>query len=97
MSTSFSHQVGGHPSTILSSPLSSSTLIKPASPVELDFYQSLGPTLAGGEFLREWCPAFYGTLRLQGKLDADGETRDRQGLSDASPDAAPREVSTSLL
>jgi hypothetical protein len=35
-------QVGGHADTILASPLSSSTLIKPASERELAFYQSLG-------------------------------------------------------
>lgn len=92
MATSFTHQVGGHASTILSSPLSSSTLIKPSSRTELDFYQSLGPSL--GEFFNEWCPAFYGTLKLQGKVPTGNE------LSDAlvqPPAEAPPEVSTMSL
>ncbi|KWU43964.1 SAICAR synthase-like protein, partial [Rhodotorula sp. JG-1b] len=59
----FAHQVGGHADTILASPLSSSTLIKPASERELAFYQSLGPSLAGGDFVQTWTPAFYGTLK----------------------------------
>ncbi|GAA5953030.1 hypothetical protein JCM3765_003038 [Sporobolomyces pararoseus] len=87
MTTSFTHQVGGHPSTILSSPLSSSTLIKPASSTELDFYQSLGPSLANGEFMREWCPAFYGTLRLQGKVNGNEE-----GNNELNDETAPSEM-----
>ncbi|GAA6064619.1 hypothetical protein JCM10212_006573 [Sporobolomyces blumeae] len=70
---SFEHQVGGHASTILTSPLSSSTLIKPSSPVELAFYQSLGPSLADGDLVGIWTPAFYGTLSLQGKVNGEGQ------------------------
>jgi len=73
MANSFTHQVGGHASTILSSPLSSATLIKPSSTTELSFYTTLGPSLAGGKFTEEWCPGFYGTLQLQGKLNEEGE------------------------
>ncbi|GAA5987929.1 hypothetical protein JCM10908_007274 [Rhodotorula pacifica] len=65
----FAHQVGGHADTILASPLSSSTLIKPASERELEFYQSLGPSLAGGRFVHDWTPAFYGTLRAHRASD----------------------------
>ncbi|GAA6017722.1 hypothetical protein JCM11491_001182 [Sporobolomyces phaffii] len=87
MATSFTHQVGGHPSTILSSPLSSSTLIKPACRTELDFYRSVGPTLGDGEFMQEWCPAFYGTLTLQGKANAEGhELNDDASTRDAPPE-----------
>ncbi|GAA5882275.1 hypothetical protein JCM1840_005433 [Sporobolomyces johnsonii] len=68
----FTHQVGGHDSTILASPLSSSTLIKPASPRELAFYQHLGPSLADGEFVGLWTPAFYGTLKLEGRVAQNG-------------------------
>lgn len=68
MTTTFTHQVGGHASTILSSPLSSSTLIKPSSSTELAFYTTLGPSLADDKFMEEWCPGFYGTLQLQGQL-----------------------------
>jgi hypothetical protein len=91
MTTSFTHQVGGHPSTILSSPLSSSTLIKPSSPTELNFYQSLGPRLANGEFMREWCPAFYGTLKLQGKMKSQ---QPEPELNDDISSSAPAEVCT---
>lgn len=67
----FAHQVGGHANTILASPLSASTLIKPSSPRELAFYTrlapSLDPTLVG-----EWTPAFYGTLKLAGKVAPEG-------------------------
>ncbi|GAA6032655.1 hypothetical protein JCM8097_004864 [Rhodosporidiobolus ruineniae] len=68
----FAHQVGGHANTILASPLSSSTLIKPASARELDFYQRLAPNLNDGDFLGTWTPAFYGTLKLQGKMGEEG-------------------------
>ncbi|BGP16929.1 hypothetical protein JCM10213_007374 [Rhodosporidiobolus nylandii] len=69
----FAHQVGGHAATILASPLSSSTLIKPASARELAFYQSVGPTLGDGEFIGNWTPAFYGTLKLEGKVGTEGK------------------------
>ncbi|GAA6004232.1 inositol polyphosphate kinase family protein [Rhodotorula paludigena] len=68
----YAHQVGGHAATILASPLSSSTLIKPASARELAFYSQLGPALDDGHFVGEWTPAFYGTLRLEGKVGAEG-------------------------
>ncbi|GAA5854035.1 hypothetical protein JCM8547_008200 [Rhodosporidiobolus lusitaniae] len=68
----FAHQVGGHTATILSSPLSSSTLIKPASQRELAFYQALAPSLNTSDFLGTWTPAFYGTLRLEGKVREEG-------------------------
>ncbi|GAA5971026.1 hypothetical protein JCM11641_004116 [Rhodosporidiobolus odoratus] len=68
----FAHQVGGHAATILASPLSSSTLIKPSSPRELEFYQSIAPTLNHGNFLSDWTPAFYGTLKLEGRVTEQG-------------------------
>lgn len=68
----FAHQVGGHASTILASPLSSSTLIKPTAPVERAFYESLAPTLADGDFVGTWTPAFYGTLKLEGHVKEGG-------------------------
>ncbi|GAA5863957.1 hypothetical protein JCM3774_004432 [Rhodotorula dairenensis] len=78
----YAHQVGGHADTILASPLSSSTLIKPASARELEFYQSLGPSLARGRFLERWTPAFYGTLRAHNSLHG------RDGASDSSASPA---------
>lgn len=68
----FAHQVGGHAATILASPLSSSTLIKPASDRELEFYQRVGPRLADGQLVGEWTPGFYGTLRAHGPPPAAG-------------------------
>ncbi|GAA6002959.1 hypothetical protein JCM10207_001919 [Rhodosporidiobolus poonsookiae] len=68
----FVHQVGGHAATILASPLSSSTLIKPACAKELDWYQRIAPALLDGDFLATWTPAFYGTLKLQGKMGDSG-------------------------
>lgn len=65
------NQVGGHPESILSSPLSASTLIKPASETELAFYTSLGPSLHP-DFVGIYTPAFFGTLRLEGKLNQLG-------------------------
>lgn len=67
----FAHQVGGHAQTILASPLSASTLIKPSSPRELAFYQHLAPSL-NPSLVRHWTPAFYGTLKLAGKVGHDG-------------------------
>ncbi|BGP25346.1 arginine metabolism transcriptional control protein [Rhodotorula toruloides] len=64
----FAHQVGGHAATILASPIDASTLIKPASARELAFYTQIAPTLADGTFLGEWTPAFYGRLKLEGKI-----------------------------
>lgn len=62
-------QVGGHKGihTIGEGAL----LVKPAVPLELQFYQhSLGgPALAP---LRQWVPTYLGILRLQGQSTADG-------------------------
>jgi 1D-myo-inositol-tetrakisphosphate 5-kinase/inositol-polyphosphate multikinase len=69
--TPFAHQVGGHPSTILSSPLSHSTLIKPSSLTEHAFYTSLGPSLHP-DFVGVWTPEYYGMLKLQGKMGEGG-------------------------
>ncbi|BGP32830.1 hypothetical protein JCM10296v2_004615 [Rhodotorula toruloides] len=77
----FAHQVGGHAATILASPIDASTLIKPASARELAFYTQVAPTLADGTFVGEWTPAFYGTLKLEGKVGQSGavETLDTDG------------------
>ncbi|GAA5896349.1 hypothetical protein JCM6882_000992 [Rhodosporidiobolus microsporus] len=68
----FAYQVGGHASTIQASPLSAATLCKPSAPRERAFYEHLGPSLADGHFVGEWTPAFYGTLRLEGKVGEQG-------------------------
>lgn len=65
----YTFQVGGHGriQTIGDGAL----LLKPALPLELQFYQdSLGdPALAP---LRQWVPTYLGTLRLEGQSTADG-------------------------
>ncbi|GAA6049733.1 hypothetical protein JCM3770_004432 [Rhodotorula araucariae] len=86
----FAHQVGGHADTILASPLSSSTLIKPASARELAFYEQLAPSLAvDGPFLGEWTPAFYGTLRLAGKVQEGGTVAPLDTSADGAGDIEP--------
>ncbi|BGP56035.1 hypothetical protein JCM8202v2_003642 [Rhodotorula sphaerocarpa] len=83
----FAHQVGGHAATILASPLSSSTLIKPASEREFAFYQALGPSLADGHFVGDWTPAFYGTLRAHAPPEnATAEPGTEAGRAMSQPD-----------
>ncbi|OSD02138.1 SAICAR synthase-like protein [Trametes coccinea BRFM310] len=59
-------QVGGHPGVRTSE--DGSLLIKPALPREVAFYQALMSDPALAE-LRPYVPRFYGTLRLEGKVD----------------------------
>ncbi|RPD68539.1 SAICAR synthase-like protein [Lentinus tigrinus ALCF2SS1-7] len=59
-------QVGGHPGVMTSE--DGSLLIKPALAAEVAFYQSV-TTDPGFAPLRPFVPKFYGTLRLEGKLD----------------------------
>lgn len=59
-------QIGGHPGVQTTE--DGSLLIKPALPLEVQFYQSVlrDPGLAS---LLPFVPKFYGTLKLEGKLD----------------------------
>lgn len=61
-------QVGGHPGVMESE--DGSLIIKPALPVEVDFYQTMltDPSLMP---LRGYIPRFYGTLRLEGQVDEE--------------------------
>lgn len=59
-------QVGGHPGVMASE--DGSLLIKPALAAEVAFYQSVTADPAFAP-LRPFVPKFYGTLRLEGKLD----------------------------
>ncbi|KAK4703253.1 hypothetical protein P7C70_g2968, partial [Phenoliferia sp. Uapishka_3] len=68
----FANQVAGHPNSILSSPLSPATLIKPSSHRERDFYTNVGPALHP-DLIGIWTPAFYGTLKLEGKMSEQGQ------------------------
>ncbi|KPV77608.1 uncharacterized protein RHOBADRAFT_51441 [Rhodotorula graminis WP1] len=81
----FAHQVGGHANTILASPLSASTLIKPSSARELAFYQHLAPSL-DPHLVGEWTPAFYGTLKLAGKVHPEGGVAQVPPATDVEPE-----------
>ena len=60
-------QVGGHPGVLTSE--DGSLLIKPALAAEVAFYQSVTADPAFAP-LRPFVPKFYGTLRLEGKVDS---------------------------
>lgn len=67
------HQVAGHASSISMHPdprASGSTLVKRASRREREFYTALGPSLSRDAFVGVWTAAFYGTLRLEGRLNS---------------------------
>jgi 1D-myo-inositol-tetrakisphosphate 5-kinase/inositol-polyphosphate multikinase len=64
-------QVGGHSGVLTTE--DGSLLIKPALPLELQFYQSLLPD-DGCALLRPFVPKFYGTLKLEGQLDVSQKT-----------------------
>lgn len=84
--SAFESQVGGHKGTIQEDE-SGSILIKSTSPREVDFYQSLAPTL-DASFVGKWTPWFYGTLKRQQSLPAEAaEVASQVGL--AVPDVQP--------
>jgi len=58
--------VGGHAGVLTTN--DGSLIIKPALPLELEFYQT-HVSEASFEPLRPFLPKFYGTLKLEGKLD----------------------------
>ncbi|THH31858.1 hypothetical protein EUX98_g2303 [Antrodiella citrinella] len=68
---SLASQVGGHGGVMTSE--DGSLLIKPALPVEISFYQSVGSD-PGFAPLRPFIPKFYGTLKLEGQLEVGGST-----------------------
>ncbi|KAK7677069.1 hypothetical protein QCA50_019967 [Cerrena zonata] len=61
-------QVGGHKGVMTTE--DGSLLIKPALPVEVAFYQSVGTDPAFAP-LRPFIPKFYGTLTLEGVVDPE--------------------------
>ena len=65
----FAYQVGGHKRIRITG--GGDLIVKPASPVELQFYQNIlaNPALAS---LRRWVPTYLGTLRLEGQHTAEG-------------------------
>ncbi|PIL33058.1 hypothetical protein GSI_04507 [Ganoderma sinense ZZ0214-1] len=69
-------QVGGHPGVLTSE--DGSLLIKPAHQAEVAFYQSVvaDPAFAP---LRPFVPKFYGTLRLEGRVDEAAAAADEIG------------------
>lgn len=77
-------QVGGHPGVMTSE--DGSLIIKPALPVEVNFYQSVlsNPEL---ESLRPYIPQFYGTLRLEGQADQEQSVDGAIALKPGSAEA----------
>ena len=69
-------QVGGHPGVLTSE--DGSLLIKPAHPTEVAFYQSVVAD-PGFAPLRPFVPKFYGTLRLEGRVDEAAAAADEIG------------------
>lgn len=61
-------QVGGHKGVMTTE--DGSLLIKPALPVEVSFYQSVGADPAFAP-LRPFIPKFYGILKLEGVVDPE--------------------------
>lgn len=51
---------------------SGSTIIKSASVQERQFYETVGPRLSE-DLIGIWTAAFYGTLRLEGKMNSNSE------------------------
>ncbi|KAG7453151.1 SAICAR synthase-like protein [Guyanagaster necrorhizus] len=66
-------QVGGHAGVLTSE--DGSLLIKPASPPEHQFYQSLN-TNPAFDALRPFVPKFLGTLKLEGQVDETNQGLD---------------------
>ena len=89
-------QVGGHPGVLTSE--DGSLLIKPAHPTEVAFYQSV---VADPAFvpLRPFVPKFYGTLRLEGRVDdaATGEGAPIAVVPQSAPEAEKDECSLCSL
>ncbi|KAF9494056.1 SAICAR synthase-like protein [Pleurotus eryngii] len=76
-------QVGGHSGVLATE--DGSLLIKPALPLELQFYQT-SVRDPGFAPLRRFVPKFYGTLSLQGKVD---EGKDLEGGIAVAPVDSP--------
>lgn len=70
-------QVGGHPGISMTE--DGSLVIKPALPSEVAFYQLLAtdPRLEG---LIPYVPAFYGTLKLEGRVDNEAAGLDLNAI-----------------
>ncbi|KAF8507999.1 hypothetical protein JB92DRAFT_3083974 [Gautieria morchelliformis] len=62
-------QVGGHDGLLSSA--DGSVIIKPCLPLEIDFYNALSSNDAFAHLLPH-VPKFYGTLRLHGRMDENG-------------------------
>ena len=88
-------QVGGHPG--VSTTEDGSLLIKPALPSEVAFYHSLAtdPRLAG---LKDFAPDFYGTLKLEGRVENESTGLDANTIKpvEGVPEAE-KDESTSVF
>ncbi|GLB35601.1 putative inositol phosphokinase (IPK) family protein [Lyophyllum shimeji] len=84
-------QVGGHAGVLATE--DGSLIIKPALPLEVQFYQALqqSPSL---EALRPFIPKFYGMLKLEGQLDEEKSAE--EGNISVTPVDAPQKESLVL-
>ena len=80
---SLASQVGGHAGVQTSE--DGSLLIKPALPLEQQFYQNL-TTHSSFDALRPFIPKFFGTLKLEGKLDETPEGNVLQQVAGSNKD-----------
>ena len=95
-------QVGGHPGVRMSE--DGSLLIKPALHREVAFYQSIASD-PGFAPLRPYVPKFYGTLRLEGKVDESAAAAEQGGslkvvehhVAEEEKDKSPLLIRTSVL
>jgi 1D-myo-inositol-tetrakisphosphate 5-kinase/inositol-polyphosphate multikinase len=69
-------QVGGHDGVLSSA--HGSVIIKPCLPLEIEFYTALASNEALAH-LRRFVPKFYGTLKLQGQMDEQGNIGSVEG------------------
>ncbi|KAH9842452.1 SAICAR synthase-like protein [Rhodofomes roseus] len=73
----FANQVGGHPGVTTTE--DGSLLIKPTLPSEIAFYQAL-LTDPRCENLRDFVPEFYGTLKLEGRVENEAGGLDMNAI-----------------
>ena len=70
-------QVGGHDGVLSSA--DGSVIIKPCLPLEVEFYTAVSWNESFAH-LRRFVPKFYGTLKLQGQMDEQGNITAAEGV-----------------
>lgn len=81
----FGHQVGGHGGIQVIG--DGALIVKPASPLELQFYQNSLPSPALAS-LRRWVPTYLGMLRLEGQNTSEG-LASVEGVPESEKDEYP--------